>query len=326
MDAEFKSLTYLAQKHVRRKDYDCLFPGCNKRAILSHGIPRSSIIEALADNRHVYTRRPSIGLSPPLKPSDLVEVVEIGVNQAGTYKGFCPAHDQMLFRPAETTKAQKRRAMFISLHLRAMCLEYARERETGELLRKSSELVGSPDARAYLRECSQQFELHSSRFRDVYVNSAFNLIGGSNIDSIEYWCVPFSRNLGVSCCGCFSANEPSFDSYISYNLISYADISILVLTVFKVVEHYLDLLLAPYQFPKYADQLVNDIAFFHCEEPLMSPAFWRALSEGEKIKVRSCLRYPPYRSETKSPIVIRLSPSDYVKEITPEVLNRLALH
>ena len=114
-----------------------------------------------------------------------------------------------------------------------------------------------------------------------------------------------------------SANEPSFDSYISYNLISYADISILVLTVFKVVEHYLDLLLAPYQFPKYADQLVNDIAFFHCEESLMSPAFWRALSEGEKIKVRSCLRYPPYRSETKSPIVIRLSPSDYVKEITP---------
>jgi hypothetical protein len=113
-------------------------------------------------------------------------------------------------------------------------------------------------------------------------------------------------------------------STISYNLISYADMSILVLTVFKAAKDHLDSFLANYSFPKDFEPLINDIAFAKCEEPLISARLWRSLSESNKMDVRLSLRNPEFRSGMKTPRVVRLKPGDMATQLTPEMLMRLS--
>ena len=127
----------------------------------------------------------------------------------------------------------------------------------------------------------------------------------------------------VSCCGCFNETD-ALDSSIGYNLISYADMSILVLTTFKVVKRYLDSFLARYKLPGNVERLVNDIAFLRCEEPLISPQLWRSLSEDEKLEVRLSLRHPAFRAGAIAPRVIRTTSSDFVTKLTPAIVARVS--
>ena len=143
------------------------------------------------------------------------------------------------------------------------------------------------------------------------------------MDRVEYFCLPLARNLEVACCGCFDRAPGAFDSTIAYNLISYADMSILFLTTFTVVKHYLDSYLAQYVLPRNGEKLINDIAFFHCEEPLISPRLWRSLNQDQQRRLRLSLRHPAFRSETEAPTIITVGPTDFVTKVTPALLARL---
>ena len=48
-----------ADKYARDKNYNCLLPGCTRRAIRSHAIPRPECFNALACNGVVYTQAQS---------------------------------------------------------------------------------------------------------------------------------------------------------------------------------------------------------------------------------------------------------------------------
>ena len=239
----------------------------------------------------------------------------VGVNDASVFKGYCPAHDSQLFASAEVTNRGKNNAMGISLHLRAVSLEYCRKRQVVDFQRKFSELAGNAETWSTLQKDADALDTFCSCFKKVYLGSIFNLIFGSDVDSIEYICIPFSRNLQVSCCGTFNELD-TFDSTIGFNLISFVGMSFLVLTTFKVVKHYLDSFLARYDFPHNAEKLVNDIAFVKCEEPLIAPQLWRSLSEDEKLAVRLSLRPPAVRAEATAPRIIRLTPNDFVRTVT----------
>jgi hypothetical protein len=151
------------------------------------------------------------------------------------------------------------------------------------------------------------------------------LISGSDIDKVDYWCIPFSKNLQVSCCGCFDSVPGAFDSVIAYNLVSYADMTILVLTVYNVVKHYLDAFIKEYSLPQNGEKLVNDIAFWHCEEPLIAPRLWNSLDAAQKLSIRNSLRHPHFRTETAGPRIIRVGSDDFVgvRSFTPEMSSRL---
>jgi hypothetical protein len=315
---------HAADKYLRKKKYVCLFPGCKEKAIRSHAIPRALLIEALAENGVVYTMEQSFNsMMTKTAPTDPPDVIEVGVNDASVFKGFCPAHDSWLFASAEVTHRGRNRAMAISLHLRAVSLEYCRQRQVADFQRKLAELTRIPEMRPILREYAETLDKHCALFKKVYLGSIFNLMSGSSVDSIVYFCVPFSRNLQVSCCGVFDETN-DFDSAIGFNLISYADKSILVLTAFKVVKHYLDSFLARYDLRQKGEKLVNDIAFWKCEEPFISPQLWRSLSEEEKLEVRLSLRHPDFRAGAAAPSVIRLTSSDFVTKLAelPDFLLR----
>jgi hypothetical protein len=312
----FRKVIQEADKYLRKKKYCCLFPGCNEKAIRSHAIQRASCIEALAENGVVYTMEQSFSsMMAMTAATDPLDVVEVGVNNASVFKGYCPAHDSQLFASAEVTNRGRNNAMAISLHLRAGSVEYCRKRQVADFCRKLSELTSVPEIRSLNLEIAERHERFLNIFKHKYLGSIFNLIFGCDVDAIEYFAIPFSRNFQVSCCGVFNETD-ALDSRIGFNFISYAEMSILVLTTFKVVKHYLDSFLARYDLPQKCEKLVNDIAFAKCEEPLISPQLWRSLSEDEKLEVRLSLRPPDVRAGATAPRVIRLTSSDYLTSLT----------
>jgi len=329
MDGNFRRAVQKADKYTRDKDYLCLFPGCKAKAIRSHAIPRALCVEALADNGVLYTRRQSFNsIMKMTNPNDPPDIVEVGVNDASVFKGYCPDHDTFLFKSAETSDRRRKNGMFIAQHLRALSVEYCRKRQVIEFNNKLSKLTDDVGLCERLRTHTEQIDFIASCFKKVYLGNVFNMIGGSDVDRIDYYCLPFSRNLQVSCCGCFDGTPGAFDSVIAYNLISYSDMTILVLTVFEAVKHHLDSFVRDYDLPRNGERLVNDIAFLHCEEPLISARLWQSLNEVEKLAISHSLRHPNFRTEISAPRIVKLAPSDFVTKLTPltpAMLTRLPL-
>ncbi|QEM68010.1 hypothetical protein FO488_07455 [Geobacter sp. FeAm09] len=318
-----KRAIQVTDKYLRNKRYSCLFPGCNETAIQSHAIQRASCAEALATNGVVYSLQQSYNMAiKNNSATDPLHVVKVGINDASVFKGFCPAHDTMLFAPAEAPPMGKNDGMYISLHLRALALEYCRKRRHADFLRKMAGFIVNPEGRQSYLSVADMHDRFCSNFMALYLGSTFNIILGSSIDSIEYFVINFSQNLLVSCCGCFNVEPDEFESVVAYNLISYSEGSLLVLTVFKAVERFLDAFLENYNQPQRIEQLVNDIAFFRCEEPLISPRLWLSLNDEERLAVRRSLRHPDYRDEIEAPRIIKLTKADSEQFAVPKVLAR----
>jgi len=317
MDKNRRAAIQRADKYARNKTYLCLCPGCTKPAIRSHAIQRASIVEALADHGVVYTLRQSFNsvmtVDSPAAPMD---VVEVGVNEASVFRGFCAGHDSALFAAAEKTPIEK--TMCFPLHLRALSFEYCRRRRTADYFRKLSELTHQVEGKHFYSHVAEEWEAANSLFRDLYIGSIF-----AGVDRVEYFWIPFARNLQVSCCGCFQQAK-TFDSVVAYNVISFADASFVVLTIFKVVERYLDAFLADYDLPSQTERLVNELAFSKGEEPFIAPRLWRALSEDQKLEVQLSLRPPEMRVGAKTPQIVKVTQDDLVAEFTPPLLRRFS--
>jgi hypothetical protein len=323
MDKSFRGVCQRADKYARKRAYRCLAPGCEEKAIWSHSIPRSACVEALAEKGILYTRPMSMNSGLKMTATtDPPTILHVGVGLAGVFKGYCPRHDAFLFASAEPTGRQRKRGMAVALHLRALSVEYCRKRQVMEFYSRIAELTTDSDIRADYGMLAQELHTWLSCFEKVYLGTVF---GAADVDRVEYFCLPFARNLEVSCCGCFDGAPGAFDSIIAYNLISYADMSILFLTTFSAVKHYLDSYLAQYVLPRYVQKLINDIAFFHCEEPLISPRLWRSLNQDQQLRLRLSLRHPALRNETQAPTIITVAPTDFMTHVTPALLVRVDL-
>jgi hypothetical protein len=99
--------------------------------------------------------------------------------------------------------------------------------------------------------------------------------------------------------------------------------SVISLMVAKAREDNLDRFLARYALPDEAERLVNDIAFLHCEEPLISPRVWLSLSDSARKQVALSLRHPAFRTPGPAPTVIKVTTSDLLHSRPPEVMSRI---
>jgi hypothetical protein len=242
MDKNLRAAIQRADRYVRNKAYLCLFPGCTKLAIRSHAIQRATIVEALAENGVIYTLNQTFNYLMKVTSSAIpMDVVETGVNEASVFPGFCAEHDSAVFSAAEKTPVK--RTVSLSLHLRALSFEYCRRRRTADFDRKLSKLTRDATVRQEFGRKADLWEKTNEVFKDLYIGSMF-----AGVDAVEYILIPIARNLQVSCCGCFQ-HAKTFDSVIAYNVISFADCSLVALTTFKVVERHLHDFLADYHLP-----------------------------------------------------------------------------
>lgn len=324
VDKDSKRVIQKADKFVRNKVYKCLLPGCTERAIRSHAVPRAQCLESLSEGGKVLTLNPSLARLIHRKSNfEPLEIVPMGINDATVFRGYCSKHDTLLFRSAETSQHERKDGMPISLHLRALSVEFCRKRQVIDFYKKVDQLTHNSEFRNLAQHMIEWYSAIASIFSELYLGSLYNMIGGSYVDSVDFYLIPFARNLQVSCCGCFDAEPGAVDSVIGFNLLSYCDMSILVLTLFTAAKKYLDALRKAYPLPELGEQLLNEIAFMHCEEPVIAPQLWRSLSEFDRTQVKLSIRHPMYRTSMPAPRIIKLQTSDFVRKVEPWMLARL---
>jgi hypothetical protein len=322
VDREFRSTIYAADKHARQKRYNCLFPGCTRKAIACHSIPRASLSEALAERGKLFTLRQSFNpIMKNIDPGEPMEIAEIGVNQARLFFGYCPQHDSKF----DSAEMIRKHGVIPPFHFRAYSLEYCRKRRNADYFRKLAELTTGTTLGDYVRELSDSWHAQFLHFGNSFLRMMKYVSMGftSAVPKIESFGVPFNRNLELSCCGVFTASALTHDSVVAYNLISFSDMSILYLTCDQPAKPYMDSYLK--QCGANFQQLVNDVAFMKCEEPLIGARLWRSLNEAEKEQVGLALCHPSVRKLTSAPLVIKIEPKDHFHDVTPELLKRLAL-
>jgi hypothetical protein len=304
---KMRNFIRIADKQARKEEHLCLVPGCQRKAIQSHAIPRSLIIKAIAENGLVYSQNPSFTSMIRMESMDHPqEVVEVGVNKASTFSGFCNKHDSILFASIETKSEDLKVSAVFALHLRSLSLEYSRKRLVSSFQQKLNELLlrngetGPPESpfpaiRDYLKFVLDSMFLEKER-----------------LGAINYISIPIGRNIELSCCGVFDHFFEDGRHFISYNIISYEEFSFVTLTVFYNGNSLIDSFLAKFGYPEnfQLENLINDIAFSKGEEPLISPRLWRSLSEDEKQAIRLSLRPPFVRTSLDAPRIIKLRPTD----------------
>ena len=310
----------LADKFVRERRYRCLFPGCKRTAVDCHAIPRSLCTEALATDGHIYTRRHSFNQALRMKGIESPpEIIRTSVNKASTFKGYCALHDARLFAPAEAFDSLKSEGMFVALQLRAYSIEYCRLRSSTDFLQRVLELTQSHQKLAFIvnaeKEQRERFEI----LQKLYLNSMYKMYFGSRVYSVEYLLIPFARNLEVSCSGCFTQKLGEWDSVIAFNLLCRSTISYLVLSVFKAMRKWLDNFLDEQRGPGMWGRILNDIAFHHCEEPLISSRLWESLSPEQQWNIRLSLRPPVLRGTFQRPEIIKIAQGDIFESVTEEM-------
>jgi len=301
-------------------------PGCQAKAIRSHSIPRAAIAEALAESGQLYTLRQSfMSIVEQSSPSDPMIVDEVGVNQAGTFDGFCPAHDSHGFKSIERLDEPHKFSVIAPLDFRARSLEYGRKRTNFDFFKRLAELTTDDSAKAIFQAQAELYERTCLQFGDTFIGNAVRMLRGDPQapaeGKVEYFCMPIARNLEVSCCGCFHLDMSDHNSTATYTLISYADMSVLLLTTYQSSKE---------KFYAFAhetgpEKLLNEIAFSRGEEPLIGARLWRSLSEEQQLAVRLSLCHPDYRVTSEVPQIIKLGKDDGFLEMTPELWQRLRL-
>lgn len=321
IDNTVKQAIHAADRYARRKTYKCLIPGCGREAVACHSIQRAACAESLAENGKVYTVRQSFNqFIENWDGTGAVEVVLEGLNTASTFDGFCPGHDSQLFSKAEEKERRTQRGMFQAFHLRAIALIYCRRRRSIDFMLRFSELVTDPRIKEGMKTRAEETRELYEIFRKLHFNSLVGILTGSTADKIFGFRIRFTRNLGVSCCGCFQQDPGDIRTVIGFNLVSHKSESELAVTTFEAVFRCVQDYERSYGPGTIGYQdMINDLAFSKCQEPLIAPPFWRSLSDSDRMAVGLSLRHPDVRGDGPIPGILRVGSNDILKHHIPDM-------
>ena len=280
--------------------------------IRCHSIQRAACVEALAENGKVFSVRQSFNQFiehwDGTKP---IDVVLEGINAASTFDGFCQKHDSLLFSKAEQKDRRTQKGLLQAYHLRSIALIYCRQRYATDFMSRMAELMTEPLLKQEMkRRADHNFQFYEI-FRKLHFGSIVGIMQGLEEDRIFGCRIRFNRNLQVSCCGCLQYDPADIRTVIGFNLVSRGNESELVLTTFKVVAQCLVSFEGSYGPGTIGYQeMLNDLAFSKCQEPLIAPSLWKSLTSEERSEISLSLRHPQFRSEQKIAKIIKISSHD----------------
>lgn len=111
-------------------------PSCSGKIITAHTIPKSSSLDAISRDGHVYALKP--GLDTLVRTGGTYDLELVGINKASTFTGFCSKHDDQIFAPLEKMPFCASREQLFLLSYRAFCRE---------LFMKKAQLLALPELR-----------------------------------------------------------------------------------------------------------------------------------------------------------------------------------
>lgn len=95
-DTKLKELFDEAMSKAMSRPAMCMHPSCNKKAIKTHILQKSLILNPIAPNNHLYCFQPNSSFN-----NQILHYRRVGINSAMTYLGFCNEHDCSIFKPIE---------------------------------------------------------------------------------------------------------------------------------------------------------------------------------------------------------------------------------
>jgi len=122
-----RDMKLLFEKLISKKtNHKCLYPNCNKDAILSHSISKSILKNIDEKNHLVFQKfdRANFSSKDFINPKKInMELKIISIHKASTFKGFCKEHDNDIFENIDNKGILTLRDVFLQLY-RTSCKQY----------------------------------------------------------------------------------------------------------------------------------------------------------------------------------------------------------
>ncbi len=118
LDDEIRMKQLYEKLMSKKTNHTCLYPKCNKKAILSHSISKNTL-KNISENNHLIFqqfRRCCFRKEDFLNPKINMKLQKIGINEASTFKGFCKEHDNNIFETIDNNGIVTLKDIFLQLY------------------------------------------------------------------------------------------------------------------------------------------------------------------------------------------------------------------
>lgn len=126
-DADLRNFDKRLRKALSQKI--CLAPesfqkNCRGKIASAHTVPRNQSLRKIAKNGHLYTFTFNASSTNWKNDQPLMTIIQIGINNASTFTGFCAHHDNEIFAPLEKKIFSGTPEQCFLLYYRAFSREY----------------------------------------------------------------------------------------------------------------------------------------------------------------------------------------------------------
>jgi hypothetical protein len=263
----------------------------------AHTVSRSSSLNRIARNGHVYTFTADIGAG--LTNVTTLQLREVGVNKASTFTGFCALHDAATFAPVDEGKFQDIAEHAFLLGYRALCQEIHKKMHAGETVEPvlRSMIRGKPPSeKRSLQEVLDAYAAGTAnavkelkRIKKAYDDA----LQGQDYSDVRYYIVRFDRVPDVMASGLFYP-ECDFDggqlqlpgvtppplAHVTFNLLATESGGAAVVTWVGAGEPSNRLVTSFHRLSvDRVPSAVVRLAFEFLENTYFRPAWWESLSQ-----------------------------------------------
>ena len=276
--SELQGIIQSVTKKTRVKKWSCFYPNCNKKSSMSHSQTKNTSLKNIAEqNNHVI----QINLNVfPIRTTRGWST--IGIDKATRFPGFCPYHDNELFKQVDilhmnniTNKA------LANLAFRTFALEMRKKEimsdQSSRLLFHWNKFI-DPNAAEHVHATMEGMKNCIKVTKPYYLKLFYQMIESAYYAPMIHKIFISRTNLGVSCStfinpldiGEYPYNKPQ--PQISFNILPRRDYSLIIFSSFEDTEHLMDDFINRY--PR-----LEDIVFNFCEEVSLRISLYDTLSD-----------------------------------------------
>lgn len=133
-----------SRHHTKRK-HTCMHPNCSNLAVHSHSISKETSLRPISSDGNLFTIKPKRDDTKDLRD---IQLSDVGINNATTFKGFCNTHEAMFFS-IDTRGISTIKDIFLQCYRTVSKEDFTRNLLTqSELKSQKNNIIFNPDFEA----------------------------------------------------------------------------------------------------------------------------------------------------------------------------------
>lgn len=287
-----------AQKKTDKAIHTCLVPGCSQYAIASHSQHRAGQLKAIEHENEVYAVEKNLYKALKKKrPIGSAPFTRTPIKKASTFPGFCPTHDNVIFKPIERTKLEcGNEQQSALLFLRAHAFEYLQKQRAyiwnSYFLKEAQNLLSQESLENYhLRmEGINYFLTFDAPY---YFKRLFEALTKNEYGGIKSAWVEIPKNILVSVSCCMSPlmhqhidymveHQESAQPAVSFSVVPNQSSTHVAVSWLKEHSELSSWIGESLGNPKQLEGIINQSIFGESEDTCIAPILWESLSNAEQ--------------------------------------------